>query len=64
MRSLISLFIFLPFVLSANPELIESKCCRCHKPGKEKGGLDLQSLMPKNDNLLRSPQKWKRALAY
>lgn len=64
MRSLISLFIFLPFVLSANPELIESKCCRCHKPGKEKGGLDLQSLMPRNDHLLRSPQKWKRALAY
>jgi hypothetical protein len=44
--------------------LIENKCCRCHKPGKEKGGLDLQSLMPGDDSFLRAPQKWKRALTY
>lgn len=45
-------------------DLIESKCCRCHKPGKEKGGLDLQSLLPKEQGHLRSPQKWKRAWSY
>ena len=57
-------FFLISAVTHAGLELIESKCCRCHRPGKEKGGLDLKSIMSDGHGHLQSPQKWERALAY
>ncbi|WDE97982.1 DUF1592 domain-containing protein [Lentisphaera profundi] len=54
----------LNFILADGQSLIESKCCRCHKPGKEKGGMDLQSILPDKDKSLLSPKTWSKALVY